>query len=64
MEQIKPGIRLGDDNEEAKDVDFTDGGLLADGDALMDKLIKCDTSFAVELGPLVDTSKSDSANVR
>ena len=30
------------------------------GNKELDQLIKCDTSFAVELGPLVDTSKSDS----
>ena len=29
-------------------------------DELLDSFMKCDTSFAVELGPLVDTSKSDS----
>ena len=33
------------------------------GNKELDQLIKCDTSFAVELGPLVDTSKSDSANL-
>ena len=33
------------------------GGLSAEG------LARCDTSFAVELGPLVDTKFSDSANL-